>query len=123
MKYLKQIKLLIILLLMIFTLTGCTLEINTNSENTITIQTNTTNTAQNIVSAQKEDNKQNVEVETDSTFDLSKIPSYRENPYVIVNDNKPFFEDKDFTNESFESYSELDSLNRCGVAIANIGKD
>ena len=123
MKQLKQIKLLIILLLMIFTLTGCTLEINTNSENTITIHTNTTNTAQNIVNAQKEDNKQNVEVETDSTFDLSKIPSYMENPYVVVNDNKPFFEDKDFTNESFESYSELDSLNRCGVAIANIGKD
>ena len=87
MKHLKQIKLLIILLLMIFTLTGCTLEINTNSENTITIHTNTTNTAQNIVSPQKEDNKQNVEVETCSTFDLSKIPSYKENPYVIVNDN------------------------------------
>ena len=124
MKHLKHIRLFIILLLMIFTLTGCTLEINTNYENKISIQTNSTNTyTQNIVNDQKEDVNLNNEIEIDSTFDLSKIPAYRDVPYAVVNNNKPFFEEKDFSNKSYESYSELDSLNRCGVAIANIGKD
>ena len=34
-----------------------------------------------------------------------------------------FFTEKDYTLQPFEKYSELDSLGRCGVAFANIGKD
>lgn len=43
--------------------------------------------------------------------------------YIVVNDNQPFFTEADFTKESFESYSELDFLGRCGVAFANLGID
>ena len=42
---------------------------------------------------------------------------------VIINNNKPSFEEKYFNTKSFEEYSQLDSLGRCGVAFANIGKD
>ena len=60
---------------------------------------------------------------TKVSFDLDKVPEFKDEPYVIINNNKPEFEEKYFTTKSFEKYSELDSLGRCGVAFANIGKD
>lgn len=56
-------------------------------------------------------------------FELSEIPEYSGSPYIAVNDNVPGFTEADFTTESFETYSELDALNRCGTAYANIGTD
>ena len=55
--------------------------------------------------------------------DLEDVPEYSGEPYVIVNDNEPYFDEKDLTTQSFEEYSPLDSLGRCGVAYANIGED
>ena len=60
---------------------------------------------------------------TKTSFSLDTIPEFEDEPYVIINNNKPYFEEKDFTTNSFEKYSELDVLGRCGVAFANIGKD
>ena len=57
------------------------------------------------------------------SFDLDSVPEYTESPYVILNDNKSNFEESDFTTESFEKYSDLDSLGRCGVAFANLSID
>lgn len=57
------------------------------------------------------------------TSDLEDVPEYSGKPYVIVNDNEPYFDEKDLTTQSFEEYSPLDSLGRCGVAYANIGED
>lgn len=52
---------------------------------------------------------------------LSGIPAYAGSPYVVIDGNVPSFseEDKQST-EPFETYSPLDSLDRCGVAYANI---
>ena len=44
-------------------------------------------------------------------------------PYTAVNGNVPGFSEKDLTAASFESYSELDSLGRCGTAFACLGQD
>ena len=55
-----------------------------------------------------------------SSFDLSQIPAYSGEPYVVVNNNIPFFKDSDLTTEAFEKYSDLDSLGRCGAAYANV---
>ena len=54
---------------------------------------------------------------------LSDIPEFSGDPYVVLNDNEPEFSDGDFTTESYEKYSVLDSLGRCGAAEANIGQD
>lgn len=54
---------------------------------------------------------------------LDSIPEYSGSPYVVVNDNVPFFSPDELTTTSFESYSPLDSLGRCGVAYASIGTD
>lgn len=51
------------------------------------------------------------------------IPPYDGEAYIFLNDNQPDFDLGDFTLESFEFYSELDALGRCGVAYANIGID
>lgn len=44
-------------------------------------------------------------------------------PYVIVNRNEPFFEESDYTTKSYEYYGDLDSLKRCTVTMACIGRD
>lgn len=41
-------------------------------------------------------------------------------PWIVLNGNIPDFTKSDMTTEAFETYSELDSLGRCGVAYANI---
>lgn len=58
-----------------------------------------------------------------SAFSLREIPAYSGTPYTEVNGNKPYFTEADLTTQSFEIYSELDSLGRCGVAYANVGQD
>ena len=58
------------------------------------------------------------------SFSLSDIPeSDGSTPYVKINDGVPDFTDEDMTTKSYEKYSELDSLGRCGVAMACIGRD
>lgn len=59
----------------------------------------------------------------DSTHTLNDVASFSGKPYVIINDNKPEFAENVITDRSFEFYSELDALNRCGYAIACIGRD
>lgn len=54
---------------------------------------------------------------------LSEIPEYEGKPYVAVNNNVPFFKEEELKKTSYEKYSELDSLGRCGVVSACVGKD
>ena len=66
---------------------------------------------------------QSEQIETTISFDLSNIPEYKNNPYVVINNNIPDFDESDYTTKSFENYSELDILGRCGVAYANICRE
>ena len=63
------------------------------------------------------DNKINV------SYSLENIPAYNGEAYVYLNDNVPTFTDEEKTLESFEYYSPLDNLGRCGVAFANVSQD
>lgn len=65
-------------------------------------------------------NKNQVVVEEVS---LEEIPEYTDSAYIAINGNQPAFTEADYTEASFESYSELDALGRCGVAYANVGVD
>ncbi len=56
-------------------------------------------------------------------FDLDSIPEYTGTPYAIVNGNVPSFTSAQCTDESYEYYSELDSLGRCGLTVASVGID
>lgn len=78
---------------------------DSNSNNTLLTNQNTTNTTDS------------------STITIDNIPKYSGEDYVILNNNVPNFSSSDLTTTSFEEYSPLDSLGRCGVAFANIGTD
>ena len=60
---------------------------------------------------------------TPNVSSLSELPSYHGSSYITINENMPSFEEDELTMESFEYYSELDYLGRCGVAYACIGQD
>ena len=56
------------------------------------------------------------------SYELKDIPEYENVPYVVINNNIPNFNKEDYSTKSFEIYSELDILGRCGIAYANINK-
>lgn len=113
---------LLILLLIIATLfTGCSIDYaqgmggisNPVIEETIQSESES-------VSKEIEEESQN---DSGYSFDLSSIPPYSGKAYVAVNDNVPNFSATDLTTTSYEQYSDLDQLGRCGVVVANVGKD
>ena len=58
---------------------------------------------------------------TVTAVDPSSLPKYSGSPFVVVNNNEPVF--PEITVISYEHYSDLDYLGRCGAAQACIGKD
>ncbi len=60
---------------------------------------------------------------TENVFDPADIPAYSGAPYVAMNGNIPYFTPDEITDVSFESYSDLDALGRCGPAFASCGQD
>ena len=54
---------------------------------------------------------------------LEELPAYGGEPYVELDGNQPQLSLEDFTGESFETYSPMDPLGRCGAAYACIGQD
>ena len=54
---------------------------------------------------------------------LSKIPEYSGRPYVVINGNVPSFNKYELTTKGYETYASLDSLGRCGGAVASCGKE
>nr|WP_242958207.1 DNA/RNA non-specific endonuclease [Lachnoclostridium sp. An76] len=62
-------------------------------------------------------------VQAESADTIAEVPEYDGVPYVEINDNEPEFTEAELTTESYEEYSELDPLGRCGTAEACIGED
>ncbi len=65
-----------------------------------------------------------VDSEPQAPISLDEVPAFDgETAYVNINGGVPFFTEDEMTMKSYESYSELDSLGRCGVAMSCIGFD
>ena len=61
---------------------------------------------------------------TDTRVDtLENLPDFSDEPYVILNDNKPEFTDDMLSDKAYEFYSELDELGRCGYVMACVGNE
>lgn len=54
---------------------------------------------------------------------IEGIPDYAGKAWVALDDNIPRFTESELTTTSFERYSALDSLGRCGEAVACISTD
>lgn len=81
------------------------------------------NSSSNNIVLTNPDSNNNKDSSNTKNTTINDIPKYSGEDYIILNDNIPNFTSSDLTTNSFEEYSPLDSLGRCGVAYANIGSD
>ena len=51
------------------------------------------------------------------------IPHYDDQPYIVLNNNEPIFNEFELKEESYEEYSALDSIGRCTLASAICSND
>lgn len=51
------------------------------------------------------------------------VPTFDGDPFIAINENNPEFTEDDYTTDSYEYYGELDSLGRCTIAMACVGRD
>ena len=58
-----------------------------------------------------------------SAVDPSTLPAFSGTAYTVVNGNQPSFSAAELTTKGYEKYTSLDSLGRCGVALASCGKE
>ncbi|MBR2343454.1 MAG: DNA/RNA non-specific endonuclease [Clostridia bacterium] len=61
--------------------------------------------------------------DTDTIIDLETIPEFSGKSWIAINGNIPYFTEEEIVSTSYEFYSELDSLGRCGVTHACVGTD
>lgn len=59
-------------------------------------------------------------VVADGVVEVSDVPEYSGEPYVVVNNNEASFTEEEMTTDVFEQYDPLDEFGRCGEAYANI---
>lgn len=137
------------LLLALSMLVGCSLSVDISdapnreyTESTVSIKTEQGSSAENPTASTateldpkadiiatdgvlSEDNEQNGAHSDDigAEFDFSALPPYSGEPYISVFGGDPDFSEDEITSVSFEYYSELDALGRCGVCIASVGQD
>lgn len=114
---------LLTVLLCLGMLFGCSSEAATQAAQPETVQAVQSETEQAVQSETAQtvtEETTPVETSGDSGFDLLSIPAYSGSPYTAVHNNEPYFTAEEMSTEAFETYSDLDSLGRCGVAYANV---
>lgn len=138
---------LLTLLLALSMLVGCSLSVDISdapnreyTESTVSIKTEQGSSAENPTASTEldpksdttatdgvlsGDNEQNGAHSDDigAEFDFSALPPYSGEPYISVCGGDPDFSEDEITSVSYEYYSELDALGRCGVCIASVGQD
>lgn len=123
----KITSLLLALLLSLGMLVGCSSS-DTSSSSKSTTQAEETLSSVEEKASEKvteaptvvEDNVGAVLGDDSQSFSLDMVPSFSGAAYVAVNGNVPFFTTSELTTQAFETYSTLDDLGRCGVAVACI---
>ena len=121
----KVLSALILVLSLVLSLAGCSGadiadSINPSQNESTTVQTDKAGGSNSSNKNNSADKNDTLAAGMDSA---ATLPEYSDSPYVIVNNNEPFFTENDMTADSFEYYGELDELGRCTVAYASIGKD
>lgn len=63
-----------------------------------------------------------VSEQIEQTYDIRNLPDYSGEPTVEVNGGVPDFAEEDLRKEFYQRLSDLDSLGRCGAAIACVDR-
>lgn len=114
-KNIKFFSIFILLCISVVMVIGC---INSGIE---TEMLNSSKKTASIETISKEINPSQSSGDIAPSYQIKDIPDYSGDSFFVINGNQPNFSQVD--NTSFESYSDLDKLGRCGVAFANIGTD
>lgn len=61
--------------------------------------------------------------EDPASWTMNDIPEYSGNPYIVINNDEPFFTADEMTTECYTYYGELDSLGRAQYSMGVICKD
>ena len=150
MKNTKKLLALLLSIVMLLSFVGCDIDSSdygesSNIESSSSITDNTTDNSNDITDSsngtssspstespttqtptpsttQKPDNSV-VGTGTAKAVDPSTLPAFSGTAWTIVNDNQPNFSASELTTKGYEKYSSLDSLDRCGVALASCGKE
>lgn len=117
-----RLRTLIPSILVVAALVACAWYVNTDGFQQFLGRSTTNDTAQSSTAA-NDPAAYNTGAAQLSSADISGIPNYSGSPYIEINNNAPTFSDADRARGSFEEYSELDALGRCGTAFALIEKD
>jgi DNA-entry nuclease len=56
-----------------------------------------------------------------TAFSYDAVPAYSGQPYAVMNNNIPYF--TELSDVSYQEFSDLDALGRCGLAKASVGQD
>lgn len=146
MKVSQKILALLLSLAMLFSLAGCGLgsivsdsptsisDTSADSESQITDGNSETDNQTKIDDKGSESNNQEkttspsskpsgVGLGTATPVKPASVGAYAGTAYVVINNNQPNFSATELTTAGYEKYSELDSLGRCGVALASCGRD
>lgn len=126
----KTVNIWILALFLSFALlfSGCTIEIenrtNVRQEETVSEKADKEELDQEETeSGNSAEESQDSMAAADQPFSIADISPYTDAPYASVNGNQPYFTEADLTSQSYEFYSDLDGLGRCGAAYASIGID
>lgn len=118
---------LLLSIILIFSLAGCSFEGNHSLDSASSVTTDESQYLEenafeggNIPPEAAQDDQGS---ETDYVVDPTTLPAYSGSAYVVVNNNQPNFSTDELTTSAYEHYSELDSLGRCGPAIASCGPE
>lgn len=135
MKNSNKLLALLLALLMVFSLAGCNLDSTGVSDDSQTFVFDTVSDSQTVSDRASSDNPtETTEPTTEAKpsgvgkitatpVEPSGIAAYSGKAYVVINNNQPNFSASELSTAGYEKYSELDSLGRCGVALASCGKD
>ena len=61
--------------------------------------------------------------DTDYVLNLKTLPVYDQEPFITINQNRPYYTLNTTETTAFEYYSPLDGLSRCGICEACIGQE
>lgn len=117
----KTLPVISLLLALCLFFSGCAGVTNADPHDSTPSQSNSSITADQSDSFDKSTASPNI---SDSKpVSLSDIPAYSGSPYVTIDGGTPNFSSSDLKTKSYEYYSDLDHLGRCGVVHACIGRD
>ncbi len=79
--------------------------------------------ARTVIISDTEITSADIFIDSDFYFSAEKIPTYSGSAFTVINGNVPMFDFDSIGDKSFEYYSELDPMYRCGKCVALIDDD